>query len=47
MGDRLTGKVALVVGAGASGPGMSIGRAAAMQYAEEGRYARLKQSSSN
>ena len=36
MGDRLTGKVALVVGAGASGPGMSIGRAAAMEYAHEG-----------
>jgi NAD(P)-dependent dehydrogenase (short-subunit alcohol dehydrogenase family) len=34
--SRLAGKVALVVGAGASGPGMSIGRAVAIEFARQG-----------
>lgn len=33
---RLAGKVALVVGAGASGPGTSIGRAVAVEFARQG-----------
>lgn len=36
MAGRLEGKVALVVGAGASGPGTSIGRAVALEFVREG-----------
>lgn len=36
MADRLAGKVALVVGAGSSGPGWGNGKAAAVAYAREG-----------
>lgn len=36
MTDRLQGKVALVVGAGSSGPGWGNGKAAAVAYAREG-----------
>lgn len=36
MGDRLTGKAALVVGAGSSGPGWGNGKAAAVLLAREG-----------
>lgn len=36
MGDRLAGKVALVFGAGSSGPGWGNGKAAAVAYAREG-----------
>jgi NAD(P)-dependent dehydrogenase (short-subunit alcohol dehydrogenase family) len=36
MPGRLDGKVAIVVGAGASGPGLSIGRATALVFAREG-----------
>ena len=36
MDDRLAGKVALVFGAGSSGPGWGNGKAAAVAYAREG-----------
>ena len=36
MADRLTGRVALVVGAGSSAPGWGIGKATAVLYAREG-----------
>lgn len=36
MGDRLNGRVALVVGAGSSAPGWGIGKATAVLYAREG-----------
>lgn len=36
MAGRLDGKVALVTGAGASGPGMGNGKACAIHYAREG-----------
>lgn len=36
MGDRLRGKVALVMGAGSSGPGWGNGKAAAVLFAREG-----------
>ena len=36
MGDRLKGRVALVFGAGSSGPGWGNGKAAAVTYAREG-----------
>ena len=36
MPDKLTGKVALVLGAGSSGPGWGNGKAAAVLYAREG-----------
>ncbi|MDT4837636.1 SDR family NAD(P)-dependent oxidoreductase [Achromobacter agilis] len=36
MGDRLKGKIALVFGAGSSGPGWGNGKAAAALYAREG-----------
>ena len=36
MGDRVKGKVAIVTGAGSSGPGMGNGKAAAILYAREG-----------
>ncbi len=37
MGDRLKGKVALVSGAGSSGPGWGNGKAAAVLFAREGQ----------
>ncbi|WP_282608033.1 SDR family NAD(P)-dependent oxidoreductase [Pelagibius sp. Alg239-R121] len=36
MGDRLKGRVAIVVGAGSSGPGWGNGKAAAVLFAREG-----------
>ena len=39
MGDRLKDRVALVFGAGSSGPGWSNGKAAAVSYAREGALA--------
>jgi NAD(P)-dependent dehydrogenase (short-subunit alcohol dehydrogenase family) len=36
MGDRLKGKVAIVTGAGSSGPGWGNGKAAAVLFAREG-----------
>ena len=36
MADRLSGRVALVVGAGSSAPGWGIGKATAVLYAREG-----------
>ncbi len=36
MGERVKGKVAIVTGAGASGPGMGNGEASAILYAREG-----------
>jgi NAD(P)-dependent dehydrogenase (short-subunit alcohol dehydrogenase family) len=36
MADRLKGKVALVVGAGSSGPGWGNGKATAVAFAREG-----------
>lgn len=36
MGERLKGKVAIVVGAGSSGPGWGNGKATAVLYAREG-----------
>ncbi|MDP6042883.1 MAG: SDR family NAD(P)-dependent oxidoreductase [Dehalococcoidales bacterium] len=36
MGERVKGKAAIVTGAGASGPGMGNGKAAAILYAREG-----------
>jgi NAD(P)-dependent dehydrogenase (short-subunit alcohol dehydrogenase family) len=36
MADRLAGKVAVISGAGSSGPGLSTGRAAALLFAQEG-----------
>ena len=36
MGERVKGKVAIVTGAGASGPGMGNGKASAILYAREG-----------
>ncbi len=36
MGDRLNGKVAIVTGAGASGPGWGNGKATAILFAREG-----------
>jgi len=36
MGDRVKGKVAIVTGAGSSGPGMGNGKASAILYAREG-----------
>lgn len=36
MGQRLQGKIALVFGAGASGPGIGNGQACALAYAREG-----------
>ena len=36
MGSRLSGKVALVTGAGSVGPGWGNGRASAVRFAEEG-----------
>jgi len=36
VADRLTGRVALVVGAGSSAPGWGIGKATAVLYAREG-----------
>nr|WP_308818731.1 SDR family oxidoreductase [Pseudonocardia alni] len=36
MGDRLSGRIALVMGAGSSGPGWGNGKAAAVTYAREG-----------
>jgi NAD(P)-dependent dehydrogenase (short-subunit alcohol dehydrogenase family) len=36
MGDRVKGKVALVMGAGSIGPGIGNGKAAAILYAREG-----------
>ncbi|MGH7003276.1 MAG: SDR family NAD(P)-dependent oxidoreductase, partial [Alphaproteobacteria bacterium] len=36
MADRLKNKVAMVFGAGSSGPGWSNGKAAAVAYAREG-----------
>ena len=36
MGERVKGKTAIVTGAGASGPGMGNGKAAAILYAREG-----------
>ena len=36
MPDRLKGKVAIVFGAGSSGPGWGNGKAAAVAYAREG-----------
>jgi NAD(P)-dependent dehydrogenase (short-subunit alcohol dehydrogenase family) len=38
VSGRLAGKVAVVVGAGSSGPGVSNGRAVAMAYAREGAH---------
>ncbi len=37
-GDRLSGKVAVVVGAGSSGPGWGNGKAAAMVFARQGAH---------
>ena len=36
MADRLKGKIAIVFGAGSSGPGWGNGKAAAVAYAREG-----------
>jgi NAD(P)-dependent dehydrogenase (short-subunit alcohol dehydrogenase family) len=36
MGDRVKGKVAIVTGAGSSGPGIGNGKASAILYAREG-----------
>ena len=36
MVDRLKGKIAIVFGAGSSGPGWGNGKAAAVAYAREG-----------
>jgi NAD(P)-dependent dehydrogenase (short-subunit alcohol dehydrogenase family) len=36
MGERLAGKVALVTGAGSSGPGWGNGKATAVLFAREG-----------
>ena len=36
MGDRVKGKVAIVTGAGSSGPGIGNGKASAIVYAREG-----------
>ncbi len=36
MGDRLKGKVALVIGAGSIGPGWGNGKATAALFAREG-----------
>src|SRR4030095_5768400 len=36
MGERLSGKVAIVVGAGSCGPGWGNGKAAAVAFAREG-----------
>ncbi|MEE8545920.1 MAG: 3-oxoacyl-ACP reductase, partial [Alphaproteobacteria bacterium] len=36
MGERLEGKVAIVTGAGSSGPGWGNGKATAVLYAREG-----------
>src|SRR5690606_38096387 len=36
MGNRLASKIAIVIGAGSSGPGWSNGKAAATLYAREG-----------
>ena len=36
MGERLKNKVAIVTGAGASGPGWGNGKATAMLFAREG-----------
>lgn len=38
MSGRLSGKVALVMGAGSSGPGWGNGKATAVRFAEEGAY---------
>src|SRR5438128_11280988 len=36
MSDRLTGKIAIVTGAGSRGPGLGNGKAAAILFAREG-----------
>ena len=36
MADRLKGKIAILFGAGSSGPGWGNGKAAAVAYAREG-----------
>jgi NAD(P)-dependent dehydrogenase (short-subunit alcohol dehydrogenase family) len=36
MGERLKDKIAIVFGAGSSGPGWGNGKAAAVAYAREG-----------
>ena len=36
MAERLKGKIAIVTGAGTSGPGMGNGKAAALLFAREG-----------